>query len=477
MSIALLVQSTDTQQEVTQSLIVPDNARNSVVVYSRTDTGKRGRSGAWTLTDVNTLPADSISRSVVAVRLSDVDTQQITIGKVTNVATKAVNADERNTGIDYDLAPHQDLVRGLVSRLTNGDSSLGDYLNDPRYTTNPVLTPMGTQAIQQTPKISQANTLNITLEPQTATVGSAPILELATIPDTKWAKEYINRKVGGKIDFDVFDYALDNDKNVLIKGHAGGGKTMSVLAYASARRKRYYNVSCHIGVEPSQLFGKWIPTENGHFRWQDGAVTDIVRNGGVLLINEISFMPERVSTVLFSLLDDRREIQLMDKNGEVIKAHPDLLVVADYNPNYRGSRELNQAFNDRFGVQLDYPYDATIESKLIKSKSVLEMANQLRGNFEQELIRTPISTRTLQTFMRNADSLGLEFAIYSYINTFPQGEQAPVKLVIDTHRHNIERDLGLAPASVEPEVDEALTTDQAELAMSEFVVKFGQGNN
>jgi MoxR-like ATPase len=213
-------------------------------------------------------------------------------------------------------------------------------------------------------------------------------------------------------------------------------------------------VSCHIGVEPSQLFGKWIPTQDGHFAWQDGAVTDIVRNGGTLLINEVSFMPERVSTVLFSLLDDRREIQLMDKNGEVIKAHPDLLVVADYNPNYRGSRELNQAFNDRFGIQLDFPYDPTIEAKLIKNKAILEMAKQLRSNFDLEQIRTPISTRTLQTFVRNSDTLGLEFAIYSYVNTFPQNEQAPVRLVIDTHRANIEREMGIAPAVVEtaPEV-------------------------
>ena len=457
MSIALLVQSLDSQDQVTQSLVVPDYSRNEVVIYSRTDTGKRGRSGAWTLTDVNTLTLDPISRPIVAVRLSDVDTQQVAIGKVTNVATKATNADERNSDLDYELAPHQDIVRGLVTRLSEGDSTLGSYLNDPRYTTNPVLLPIATKTQQQTPIISQVDTLNITLEPQTATVGSAPILELASIPDPKWADQYINRKVGGKTDFEVFDYALANNKNVLIKGHAGGGKTMSVLAYASARKMRYYNVSCHIGVEPSQLFGKWIPTADGHFRFQDGAVTDLVRNGGVLLINEVSFMPERVSTVMFSLLDDRREIQIMDKDGEVVKAHPDLLIVADYNPNYRGSRELNQAFNDRFGVQLDYPYDPTIEAKLIKNKAVLEMAKQLRDNFDLEQIRTPISTRTLQTFMQNSDTLGLDFAIYSYINTFPQNEQAPVKLVIDTHRANIEQAMGIAPTVV-PDTPEALLT-------------------
>jgi MoxR-like ATPase len=234
---------------------------------------------------------------------------------------------------------------------------------------------------------------------------------------------------------------MRNHENILLEGHAGSGKTMSVLAYASARGHRYYNVSSHIGLEASQLFGKWIPTPDGHFRWQDGAVTELVRNGGVLLLNEVNFMPERVTTVLFGLLDARREIQLMDNNGEVIKAHNELLVIADMNPNYRGTRPMNQAWKDRFHHIIEFPYDKAIETKLVKSPALINLANQLRDEFDKEAIETPISTRKLVAFINNTDNLGLDYATYCFINGFAEHERQAVKLVMETHKANLVTDL------------------------------------
>ena len=120
---------------------------------------------------------------------------------------------------------------------------------------------------------------------------------MAQVPDKKWAKQYVQRRIpSGQTEFEIFDSALANAENVLIFGPTGSGKTMSVLAYASARNMPYYNVASHNGIEISQLLGQWIPTADGHYKWQDGAVTQIVRNGGVLLLNEINFMPERFTT-------------------------------------------------------------------------------------------------------------------------------------------------------------------------------------
>jgi len=232
---------------------------------------------------------------------------------------------------------------------------------------------------------------------------------------------------------------------VLIEGGAGSGKTMSVIAYASARNYRYFNVSSNAGIDPSQLFGRWIPREDGHgYRWQDGAVTLLVRYGGVLLLNEVNFMPERIMTVLYSLLDDRREIQLLDNGGEVIKAHPDLLIVADMNAGYRGTHELSQANNDRWKIKLEFPYDKRIEGKLIKSKSLLELAGKLRDQYDREEISTPISTRGLVAFQKNAVGLGLNLAIDSYVNGFDKDERGAVRMSIETMKVNIARDLGLA---------------------------------
>ena len=266
---------------------------------------------------------------------------------------------------------------------------------------------------------------------------------MITIPDKVISHKYINRHFGNLTEWDIFDSALATHTNILIEGEAGSGKTIAVQAYASAKGMRYFNVSNSNGIDPSQLFGQWIPRADGQgYRWQDGAVTQIVRNGGVLLLNEVNFLPTRVSTVLFSLLDYRREIQLLENGGEVIKAHPNLLIVADMNAGYKGTQELNQAFNDRFGIKLEFPYDRAIENKVIVNKAVLTLADQLREQYNKEELTTPISTRSLVSFMDNAKRFGVEFAIMSFVNGFNKDERAGVRLACDTHKDNIEVAMG-----------------------------------
>lgn len=269
-------------------------------------------------------------------------------------------------------------------------------------------------------------------------------LNLISVPEPKWAQQYVNRKIDGVTDWDIFDKALEQGKNVLIEGGAGSGKTIAVQSYASARGYRYFNVSSNNGIDPSQLFGRWIPNPNGvGYLWQDGAVTQLFRYGGVLLLNEVNFLPTRVSTVLFSALDYRREIQLLENGGEVIKAHPDLLIVADMNYGYKGTQELNQAFADRFAIKLEFPYDRAIENKVVGNKALLTLADQLRAQYDVEEIATPISTRALVAFIDNAKTFGVDFAISSYVNGFQKEERAGVRLACETHKFNIASELGL----------------------------------
>jgi len=282
--------------------------------------------------------------------------------------------------------------------------------------------------------------------------------EMASVPDKSWANRYLNRKninKSGKTDFEMLDIAKANFQNVLIRGHAGSGKTMCIVAWASARDYRYYNISSNIGLEPSHLFGMWIPTEQaGVFKWQDGPVTDLVRNGGVLLLNEIDFMPERITTILFGLLDDRREIQLLENGGEVIKAHPDLIVIGDHNPNYRGSRPMNQAWKDRFAHKWDFEYDKAIEKKLLGNPALLEVANLLRDQFERGEIDTPISTRGLEMLAKNARNVNLDYAINTYLNGFADDEKDAVKLVFDTAKANIAKGFGMVVEDTVFQADE-----------------------
>jgi hypothetical protein len=121
------------------------------------------------------------------------------------------------------------------------------------------------------------------------------------------------------------------------------------------------------------------------------------------------------------------------------------------NLGYKGTQDLNQAFSDRFGIKLEFPYDRAIENKVVKNKALLDLADQLRVQYELEEITTPISTRGLVDFTSNASTFGIDFAITSYVNSFNKDERNGVRLAFDTHKDNISRELGLSAPTIEME--------------------------
>lgn len=272
---------------------------------------------------------------------------------------------------------------------------------------------------------------------------SAKSDHIAGVPSRSCLDEYINRMVNGIMDFKVYDTALDNRMNVLIEGDTGTGKTSSVLAYAAHKGMLFYSVSSSRAADPSQLFGKYIVNEDtGSFMWQDGPVTHLVRNGGVLLINEINFLPDGIASVLFGLLDKRRKIELVDHKGEVLYAPDNFIVFADYNDgdSYHGTRPLNAALENRFALQLTFDYDVSIESKLVDSKALHGIAKQLRAKVAKGEFDTPISTNMLIEFERVAFALGVPFASANFTNHFHQRVRPAIKQIMDTWTANLESD-------------------------------------
>ena len=283
--------------------------------------------------------------------------------------------------------------------------------------------------------------------PKKSTASKAKVnARLATVPEAVYFDSYIGRNVSpGVSEFDVFAYAQSENMNVLIEGPTGPGKTSAVMAYAAREQMPFYAIPSNIGIEPSQLFGKYIPSEDGGFHWVDGPVTDIVRHGGVLLINEVNFIPERVATVLFGLLDKRRQITLLDHEAETITAHDDLLVMADMNPDYEGTRPLNKAFRNRFALQLWWDYDDKVERSLVKCAALRDMAKKLRNEQKAGTYDTPCSTNMLMEFERVYGALGYDFAKSNFINHFASEERQAVGVVIETYRANIEAGLNPEP--------------------------------
>lgn len=267
------------------------------------------------------------------------------------------------------------------------------------------------------------------------------VKRVAEVPDESFLTGYVNRYIDGLMDFDILDYALANKENVLLEGDTGTGKTSMVYAYAVKKKMPMYSLSSSAGSDPSQWRGHIVPTEDGGFRWQDGALTDLMRHGGILLVNEINFLPDRVASDLFGALDKRRKIELVDHAGEVIYAPDDFLIVGDMNPGYSGTRELNAALRNRFSIQMVFDYDPAIESQLVGMPNLLRIAGQFREAIAQGTYDTPVSTNMLIEFQRIALALSLPFATRNFITHFPQDDRASVREVFRVNESHLEDDL------------------------------------
>ena len=432
-----------------QTLVVP--FEGEIKIYSRVTDGTKGPHNKWELTDLAQLSDEIYSdevttRKPVGVYVTSADQRAIESKGYSPVLTTKATGAHAKSPLDAQSNVIE-LISTFHEQIEQGDDNLEAYVIDNRAAsaTTPVVVPVPTQTMEDAaPKQMESKPFAVSL---------------ATVPPIHLAKRYVHRKVYGVEDFKTFDKARANKINVLIYGPTGPGKTTAVEAWAAERGLRMATVSGNASMESRQLFGGFIPDGNGSYGWIDGPVTDVVRNGGVLLLDEMNFISPKIYTTLYPLTDGRRSITLLDHMGETIVAHPDLTIFATMNPDYIGTTPLNFAMRNRFDIQLFWDYDDAVEAKLVKSKALLLLIKQLRAEAAKGQYETPISTNMvmeLEAFIEDAD-LGYDFAIENFIAHFGSDEQASVRLVFQTHEHNIKTDYGIAvPVNVEQDADEDL---------------------
>jgi len=285
------------------------------------------------------------------------------------------------------------------------------------------------------------------------------------VPSLEKTSHYIPRTLAGGVTEDqMYDFALDNEMNILIEGDAGTGKTTSVMNWCAKRKLEFFAIPSNSALDFTQLIGGLFPDADGKLKWIDGAITKVVRNGGVLLVNELNNAHKSLAQYLMSLGDDRRSITLMSHDNEVIRAPKNkFLLVADQNPNYRGTQLLNEAWKDRFDIKLRFDYDTEIEKKFIKSDSLRELASGIRATVRKDefasdrntIFETPMSPRILKTFEKLATGLNFDFASEVFINNFTDEERPAVKMLLEGTSYNIREELGLDVDAITTEHDQA----------------------
>lgn len=406
-------------------------AGDDVVVFSRLTDGKQGPSNKWERRSFEEVlglfhDGEHLNRDIAGVEVTLSDMAKFAEGSIQVLGVKAVSAlNKSETFYQTDISA-MEVFAEMYEAVLNDDVDLS------------TVTKMRKTAPEQTINHNIGGNANMT---QGKTITA---MSLASIPRKEIGDRYVNRKLPGNLyDYEVFDFARKTHANTLIYGPTGPGKTTSVEAWCATRGLRLATISGNATLEPSHMFGKYVSDGEGGFAWIDGPVTDVIRNGGALILDELNFINMKVITPLYPLLDARRSITLLDHHGETIEAHPDLTIFATMNPGYVGTAPLNFAFRNRFDIQIEWDYDYDVEAKLVKGKNLLDMAKHLRTEAAKGMYETPISTNMLIEFEGLAKDLSYEFAVENFIAHFSDEEKASIRMIFQTYEQNLRSELGV----------------------------------
>lgn len=242
------------------------------------------------------------------------------------------------------------------------------------------------------------------------------------------------KAVGNEVE--VFNHINQLKLPLLLKGPTGSGKSRFVEYMANAVNKKLYTVSCHEETSATDLIGRYI-IKGAETIWIDGPLTTAVKNGHILYLDEVAEARPDVIVAIHSLTDHRREL-FIDKLGETIKAHPDFILVASFNPGYqKGFKELKPSTRQRFvALSFDYPNPKTEAEILVNETGI-------SADIASKLV-------TIATKIRNLTELGLT-------------ETVSTRLLVDAAKlitNGLPKRLAVHVAVVEPLTDE-LDTIQA----------------
>lgn len=221
--------------------------------------------------------------------------------------------------------------------------------------------------------------------------------------------------------------AIDDGDKVLMTGPTGSGKS-SLIKYVCAKMGApFIRINMSADAESSVLFGQMTARE-GSTIWVDGPITEAVRNGGVVLIDEWELMPPEISMGLQNLLEDDGYLFLKEMPGtseeKTIIPHKNFRIICagntvgqgDDSGGFSGTMVQNTATLDRFTTTIHLSYlEAKHEQAIITGKTgvkvalakqMIKLADLVRSAYGQRAINLTMSPRTLINWGAKAEKYG-----------------------------------------------------------------------
>ena len=152
----------------------------------------------------------------------------------------------------------------------------------------------------------------------------------------------------------LVEACVEHKEPALLIGETGCGKTTVVQILAMIHGQKLRVLNCHQNTETADFIGGFRPARQGDapFAWEDGPLIKAMRDGDILLVDELSLAEDSVLERLNSVLEPGRTITIPEKGGidvEELVAHPDFRLIGTMNPGGDfGKKELSPALRNRF---------------------------------------------------------------------------------------------------------------------------------
>ncbi len=190
------------------------------------------------------------------------------------------------------------------------------------------------------------------------------------------------------------------DKNLIIEGQVGTGKTRIAKAIASFYDTDFARIDCSEETLPHNLVGYFDPPLVISKGYQEdsyiyGPLASSMLKGGCLFINEINRMPESTQNSLLTALDEGiLEIPKL----KTIRAHQKFFTIATQNPAaHVGVTVIGEALKDRFiWIKLDFQ-PSEEEVLIIKQEANLDnLDGDKIAKLSQQIIHHSRNNRSIQ---------------------------------------------------------------------------------
>ena len=279
-------------------------------------------------------------------------------------------------------------------------------------------------------------------KPRAKAAAAAPVVAPLAASDDTFTRPngelYHARQWGDHQDVMVLRKAREATKRAYV---TGTGSAMFTMIYGSpgcgktALVEAAFGTDCYTllgtgDIEVADLIGGYVQTPSGGFVWQHGDLIKAAIEGKVYFIDEIGLIDPKVLSVLYGLMDGRREITI-NANPELgtIKAHEDFYVVAATNPNAPGVR-LSEALLSRFTNQAEMSTDWALARKLGVPTTLVTAAQNLNKKRDAGECMWAPQMREVLAFRDIAAEFGNKFAIANLLAAAPEMDRPIVADVL-----------------------------------------------